>query len=97
MLIPCPHCGARPYEEFTYGGDASLGPRPEGTPAETAWVDFVYLRDNPCGPHREYWHHTLGCESWVALERDTLTASRVNWMSGETPALPTAREPARRR
>src|SRR5439155_21139284 len=23
-----------------------------------------------------------------ALERDTLTASRVNWMSGETPASP---------
>ncbi len=73
MLIPCPHCGARPLGEFTYGGDATLNARPEYPAPEPAWMDFVYLRDNPCGPHREYWHHTLGCESWIAVERDTLT------------------------
>ena len=25
MLIPCPHCGTRPVEEFTFLGDASVG------------------------------------------------------------------------
>jgi heterotetrameric sarcosine oxidase delta subunit len=73
MLISCPHCGKRPHAEFTYGGDATLGPRPDATAPDAAWMDFVYLRDNPCGPHREYWHHTLGCECWIVVERDTLT------------------------
>ena len=73
MLIPCPHCGTRPHSEFTYGGDATLGPRPDGTSSEAEWMDFLYLRGNPCGPHREYWHHTLGCDEWIVVERDTLT------------------------
>ena len=37
------------------------------------WVDHVYLRDNPRGPHREYWHHVHGCRAYVTVERDTAT------------------------
>ena len=73
MLIPCPHCGVRPHAEFTYGGDASVGARPDDAATDAAWMQFVYLRENPCGAHREHWHHTLGCESWSVVERDTLT------------------------
>ena len=51
LLIPCPWCGPRNQIEFTYGGDATLR-RPAPDAPEAAWVDYVYLRDNPCGPHR---------------------------------------------
>jgi len=74
MLIPCPHCGERPHSEFTYGVDATL--RRPADPAGTAdedWTAYLYIRRNPEGPHRELWHHTLGCEQWLEVERDTLS------------------------
>jgi heterotetrameric sarcosine oxidase delta subunit len=72
MLIDCPYCGSRPSEEFTYLGDASLV-RPAIDATMDAWLDYVYLRDNPKGRMHEYWHHGGGCRSWLVLERDTLT------------------------
>jgi heterotetrameric sarcosine oxidase delta subunit len=71
-LISCPHCGPRPKEEFTVRGDASLV-RPAPDAGDEAWHLYVYLRDNPKGPHREYWHHTSGCRRWLVVERDTVT------------------------
>ena len=72
MRITCPWCGPRPLSEFTYGGDASKArPRkPEKASPET-WVDYVYLRKNPAGRHKEYWHHSGGCGSWLVVTRDT--------------------------
>ena len=40
---------------------------------ESAWADYVYLRDNPCGPHDELWYHGSGCKSWFKVRRDTRT------------------------
>jgi heterotetrameric sarcosine oxidase delta subunit len=71
-LISCPHCGARPKEEFTIRGDASVV-RPAPDAGDGAWYAYVYLRDNPKGSHREYWHHTSGCRRWLVVERDTTT------------------------
>jgi sarcosine oxidase subunit delta len=72
MLIPCPFCGARDLAEFAYLGDASLKrPDPSSPDAERAFHDYVYLRDNPAGPHREFWHHVSGCRSWLIVTRDT--------------------------
>ncbi len=51
---------------------AWCGPAPDETNADV-WFDFVFLRDNPRGPHREYWHHVQGCRQWLVVERDTLT------------------------
>ena len=48
MLIPCPWCGPRAQVEFTYGGDATVR-RPAPDAPIAAWVEFVYLRDNPAG------------------------------------------------
>jgi methylglutamate dehydrogenase subunit B len=74
MLIPCPHCGVRPHSEFTYGGDATrIRPTNVGAASDEAWLDYVYIRDNRCGRHREFWHHTLGCDRWIHVERDTFT------------------------
>ncbi len=36
-------------------------------------TDYVYLRDNPAGAHRELWYHGAGCRSWLVVARDTRT------------------------
>ena len=46
-------------------------PDPSAPNAERAFHDYVYLRDNPAGPHREFWHHVSGCRSWLVVTRDT--------------------------
>ena len=73
MLIPCPICGPRDHSEFTYGGDATLTRPPLGEDDADVWAHFVYDRENPRGPHREYWHHNHGCRHWLAVWRDTAT------------------------
>jgi methylglutamate dehydrogenase subunit B len=73
MRIPCPYCGARDVQEFSYLGDAKPR-RPDGLAAtEAAMFDYVYLRDNPRGPHEEFWYHGAGCHAWLVVRRDTLT------------------------
>jgi methylglutamate dehydrogenase subunit B len=72
MRIPCPFCGDRDASEFAYLGDATLKrPDPSSPDAEHAFHDYVYLRDNPFGPHCEFWHHVSGCRSWLIVTRDT--------------------------
>jgi len=75
MLIPHPLLGPRDAQEFTYLGDAALLARPDGMAdgAEAAFCDYVYLRDNPAGVHRELWFHEQGDRSWLVVTRDTLT------------------------
>jgi heterotetrameric sarcosine oxidase delta subunit len=73
MRIPCPHCGLRDVQEFTYLGDAGER-RPHGMEtSEAAMVDYVYLRDNPRGAHEELWYHGAGCHAWLIVRRNTLT------------------------
>ena len=74
MRIKCPYCGERALEEFTYRGDATVR-RPESLELSVAdaWTDYVYLRDNPAGPHKEHWHHSAGCHAWLVVTRDTRT------------------------
>jgi methylglutamate dehydrogenase subunit B len=90
MRITCPHCGERDAQEFAYLGDATLV-RP-GTsvdqPIDDAvldlWHDYVYLRDNPAGLHKEYWYHQAGCRQWLVVTRDV----RTHAIAG--PAVPVA-------
>jgi heterotetrameric sarcosine oxidase delta subunit len=72
LLIPCPWCGERDHTEFTYGGDATVT-RPVAEASDREWMEYAYLRDNPRGPHLEYWHHVQGCRQWLRVARDTLT------------------------
>ena len=72
MRLPCPFCGERGIEEFAYLGDASRMRPPEDAD-QAAWVDYVYLRDNPAGPHRELWYHASACRQVLTVERDTRT------------------------
>jgi len=72
MRIPCPFCGERGSEEFVYSGDATvLRPKEVGQQSSGAWMNYVYLRDNPAGTHRELWYHIHGCRSWLVVTRDT--------------------------
>jgi len=70
MIVPCPYCGPRDSGEFVQRGDAAPR-RPAYEEGETAFADYVYLRDNPAGPISEYWYHVSGCRSWLVVERDT--------------------------
>ena len=70
MILPCPYCGPRNSSEFTYRGDAAPR-RPDARADEAAFGDYVYVRDNPAGLFREYWHHSAGCRAWIVVTRDT--------------------------
>ncbi|MCZ4283059.1 sarcosine oxidase subunit delta [Kiloniella laminariae] len=72
MRIPCPLCGERPLEEFTYRGDAKVKRPDHDAPIED-WVGYVYVRDNPKGDHQEHWRHSGGCGSWLTVNRNTVS------------------------
>jgi heterotetrameric sarcosine oxidase delta subunit len=71
FLLPCPHCGPRPVDEFAYFGEVTR--RPQGSPTLRELTDYVYFRDNVAGAQREWWQHGLGCGEWFVAERDTTT------------------------
>ena len=72
MRLTCPFCGDRGIEEFSYFGDATVTRPTLDSPPE-AWVDYVYLRENPAGPHSELWYHASGCRQFIKIRRDTRT------------------------
>ena len=71
ITLACPNCGARNADEFRYGGDASIVRPAHDDPSAEAWFRYVYIRDNPRGPHREFWQHVGGCRAWLVVTRDT--------------------------
>lgn len=85
MRIPCPYCGLRSHDEFTYYGDATVR-RPDATAAgaEERFFEYVYIRDNPAGLHRELWFHQGGCHEWLIVTRDTQTHAIAGAESART-------------
>ena len=79
MIINHPLLGPRDAQEFTYLGDAALIDRPDALSfpstesAQDAFHDYLYLRDNPAGEHRELWFHEQGDRSWLVVTRNTVT------------------------
>jgi sarcosine oxidase subunit delta len=74
MRITCPYCGERDVREFAYHGDAApVRPDPSAPDALARFTDYVYLRENPAGAIEELWYHAAGCQSWLAVRRDTYT------------------------
>ena len=81
MQIPHPLLGLRDASEFSYLGDASLLNRPRVDDVSTlgddatidAFHDYLHLRDNPAGLHKELWFHEQGDRSWLVITRNTLT------------------------
>jgi len=78
LRIACPHCGPRDEAEFRYRGDAGLR-RPAPDAGAEAFLDYVYLRDNPCGWHLEWWQHAQGCRAVLQVRRHTAT-HEIAWV-----------------
>ena len=74
LLIPCPWCGPRAESEFTCGGEADIArPLDPTALSDREWGDYLFMRTNTRGAHREQWHHSFGCRRWFVVERDTVT------------------------
>lgn len=71
LRITCPHCGWRPYTEFSFGGE--LPPAQRAGESEDEDFERVWLKRNQAGRQLERWFHAFGCRRWFTLERDTVT------------------------
>lgn len=80
MIINHPLLGPRDANEFSYFGDASLINRPdyEDENAAEKFHDYLYIRENPIGEHKELWFHENGDRSWLVVTRNTLTHEILN-------------------
>ncbi|AFQ49696.1 sarcosine oxidase subunit delta [Burkholderia cepacia] len=74
LLIECPWCGPRAESEFTCGGEADIArPVASENMTDREWGEYVFMRENKRGLHREQWLHTQGCRRWFKVTRDTVT------------------------
>ncbi len=87
LNINCPWCGERDEHEFSYGGEAHIVRPPDPVAlSDEQWADYVFLRTNPKGAHRERWVHTHGCRRWFNVCRDTVTHEILSvYKVGEDP------------
>ncbi len=74
LLIPCPYCGPRSEEEFSYGNEAHIA-RPEEPDklSDADWAEYVFNCSNTKGVFLERWMHAQGCRRWFNLARDTVS------------------------
>ena len=68
LLIPCPHCGARNSDEFTFSGE--VAPRPSVDGDVGSWRRYLYMKENRNGWQEERWFHLSGCRRFLLLERN---------------------------
>ena len=74
FLIRCPYCGDRAETEFSYGGEAGITrPLEPFALSDEEWADYLFMRTNPKGAHKELWNHSQGCRRWFGVERDTVS------------------------
>lgn len=90
MRISCPHCGDRDVREFSYLGDATVQ-RPDPDKQTNDFVDYVFIRSNPAGLHKEHWYHASGCQKWLVVTRDTRTHQIFNVEFALRPEKQTAK------
>jgi sarcosine oxidase subunit delta len=88
LLIECPWCGPRAESEFSCGGEADIA-RPLETEKLTdrEWGDYLFMRKNPRGVHREQWLHTQGCRRWFKAQRDTVSYEIQGYETFDRPLL----------
>jgi heterotetrameric sarcosine oxidase delta subunit len=74
LLIDCPYCGVRDESEFVCGGEAHIvRPADPDQVSDQQWAEYLFMRSNPKGIHRERWVHDHGCRRWFNVCRDTVT------------------------
>ncbi len=87
FLIECPWCGLRDETEFSCVGEAHIA-RPLETEklSDKEWADYLFMRSNPKGAHREQWLHAAGCRRYFNAERDTVSYKiSATYKIGEQP------------
>ena len=87
LLIECPWCGVRDETEFSYAGEAHIA-RPLETEklSDEEWADYLFMRKNPKGLHREQWNHAAGCRRYFNAVRDTVSYRVIGtYKIGEKP------------
>ena len=78
LHIPCPYCGPRDEAEFSCGGEAHiLRPLAQNKISDSAFAEYLFLRDNSKGVFLERWRHTSGCRRWFNVVRDTVSHDRL--------------------
>jgi sarcosine oxidase subunit delta len=95
LLIECPYCEeVRPEPEFHYEGEAHIARPPDpGSLSDEQWAEFLYMRTNTRGPHRERWRHVHGCGRFFNALRDTVTDRfLLTYKQGECPDIPSPSE-----
>ena len=75
MIINLPLLGPRDISEFVYLGDESLLKRPtwDNNKSEEKFYEYLYLRNNVAGIHKELWFHQQGDRSWLVVTRNTIS------------------------
>lgn len=71
LLIPCPHCGPRNADEFSFHGELVRRPAPDAS--RESWRAYLYEKDNVAGWMHEQCFHVSGCRRFLVLERNTIT------------------------
>ncbi len=74
IVIRCPYCRELRTElELTYGGEGEIArPAPERA-SDLEWTDYLFMRSNPKGWHREQWCCSSGCGQWFKVVRHSVT------------------------
>jgi len=75
IVIRCPYCHEqRTEDELSYGGEAEvMRPADPDLSSDVQWTDYLYMRANPKGTHREQWCCSGGCGQWFKAQRHTVT------------------------
>lgn len=98
LLIACPWCGPRDESEFSCGGEAHIvRPKRPDRLDDVQWADYLFMRQNPKGPHREIWMHAHGCRRWFNVARDTVSHEILAvYRIGEKPPAAARKAQAKR-
>ncbi len=87
LLIHCPYCDETlPEVEFAYAGQAHIV-RPDNPSEQTDadWEAFLFIRENPKGPHFERWRHVHGCGRFFNAVRNTVSDRFYTTYKAGTP------------
>jgi len=86
IVIRCPYCHEmRAEEELTYGGEAEIARPPPEEASDEQWTDYLFMRTNPKGWHREQWCCAAGCGQWFKVVRHTVTHEVIEVLRCDEP------------